>query len=267
MGITKSRSIDEKTRANLAMSRHDEPHPPTVTSSSTLASFIDMKFHLTCPRQLFRRRRRSTKRKVLILGLNGIGKTDLFTRLVAFYTPTLASVGLVRPTIGESSRVESPERCPSRTTNNMRKRRRWCHASDQITLWDCGGEPSMQSLWSYHYPSTSLLVWLVNAHDRSRCDTSLELLTQVLAEPLLHRVPVLIIVYHLSFDPRLDDTADEHVEQQVLTKFEVAFRFLSLLPTCRASSFQWQVINVTPNENMRDDMTKVEQCFRHLMKL
>jgi len=49
---------------------------------------------------------------------------------------------------------------------------------------------------------------------------------------------------------------------------EVAFRFLATLSTSRASSFKWQVINVSIDEqNRTEDLKKVRQSFRELMDL
>lgn len=145
----------------------------------------------------------------------------------------------------------------------------FCHRqTEKITLWDCGGEPTVRSLWSYHYPNTSLLIWVINAYDRSRLDASLHLLSQILTNPLLFRVPVLIILSHCQFD--LNSSAEnvqENSNPNHLTNLEVAFRFLATISTSRASTFQWQVLEMKSNDETREDFKKLEQCFRTLMKL
>ena len=47
--------------------------------------------------------RRCSKKKVLILGLDGVGKTDLFTRLINHQKKRLKVDSLSRPTIGKFS--------------------------------------------------------------------------------------------------------------------------------------------------------------------
>ncbi len=135
-------------------------------------------------------------------------------------------------------------------------------------MWDCGGESSVRTLWPYHYSNTSLLLWLINIHDRSRLDTNLQLLSQILVNPLLYQVPVLIVLYNSSFEKYQKEKSDEDNKQNLLTNLEVAFRFLATLSTSRASTFKWQVINVTLNENDSEtDLKKIRQCFRELMEL
>jgi hypothetical protein len=81
-----------------------------------------------------------------------------------------------------------------------------------------------------------------------------------LTNPLLYQVPVLIVLYNSSFE--ISD------EQNFLTNLEVAFRFLATLSTSRASTFKWQVINVTSDEKDRQtDLKKIRQCFIELMEL
>ena len=139
-----------------------------------------------------------------------------------------------------------------------------CHRQyHKITLWDCGGDSSIRALWSYHYSNTSLLLWIINIHDRTRLDTNLQILSQILTNPSLSRVPVLIILYNLPFEKRVGDG-----NQNLLTNLEVAFRFLATLSTSRASTFKWQVINVTLDQaNLQTDMKKLRQCFQELMEL
>lgn len=144
-----------------------------------------------------------------------------------------------------------------------------CHRQyHKITLWDCGGQPSVRSLWSYHYSNTSLLVWVINIHDRARLDTNLHLLSQILLNPLLFQIPVLIVLYNSSFHKYQQDNSDEDSKQNLLTNLEVAFRFLATLSTSRASTFKWQVVNVsTDQQNLHNDLKKIRESFRELMDL
>ncbi|CAF3975849.1 unnamed protein product [Adineta steineri] len=200
-----------------------------------------------------------TKKKVLMLGLDGVGKTDLFSRLICHekQTTTATTKSLPQPTMGynvETIKVHCNHFCHRR--------------SHEITLWDCGGQSSLQPLWSYHFSNTSLLLWLINVHDRSRLDTNLQLLSQILTNPLLYRVPVLIISYHSSMK-RQDEkkTFDDDKNENLLTNLEIAFRFLSTLAASHASTFKWQVISINLNDNSTDDLRKLRQSFKELMEL
>jgi GTPase SAR1 family protein len=139
--------------------------------------------------------------------------------------------------------------------------------SHKITLWDCGGQPSLRPLWSYHFSNTSLLLWLIIVHDRSRLDANLHLLSQILTNRLLYRVPVLIVLYENSFISKDQKTSDEENNENLLTNLEVAFRFLATLSTSRSSTFKWQVINVNLNDNLDHDLKKIRQSFKELMEL
>ena len=148
----------------------------------------------------------------------------------------------------------------------MKFRRR--HQYHNITLWDCGGQSFVRSLWSYHYSNTSLLLWLINIHDRSRLDINIHLLSQTLMNSALHRVPVLIVLYDCPLDQYYQERSEENTNTNLLTNLEVAFRFLATLSTSRASTFKWQVINVTLNKNdSQTDLKKIRKCFRELMDL
>jgi hypothetical protein len=85
-----------------------------------------------------------------------------------------------------------------------------------------------------------------------------------LTNPLLYQVPVLIVLCKTSFE-KSDEDYSKH---SLLTNLEIAFRFLATLSNSRASTFKWQVINVTLDENdYQTDLKKIRQCFKELMEL
>lgn len=149
----------------------------------------------------------------------------------------------------------------------MRTHNRCIRRTQKLTLWDCGGEKPDQALWPYHYSNTSLLVWMVNAYDRLRLDASLHLLSQILMNPLLYRVPVLIVLYHSHSDQYYQEQSDDESAQNLLTNLEVSLRFLATISSSRASTFQWQVVNINIDDKSRPDFKKIEQSFCNLMKL
>jgi GTPase SAR1 family protein len=132
--------------------------------------------------------------------------------------------------------------------------------SHQIALWDCGGETSVRSLWPYHYPNTSLLLWLINANDRSRLDMSIRLLSQVMSTSFLSTIPLLIVLHHSTANSNSTVTS-------CINELEVAFRFLTVLPNARSNTFPWQVIDLRSNDIEHDDFKKLIQAIKYLMKL
>ncbi|CAF1092419.1 unnamed protein product [Adineta ricciae] len=242
----------------MGTSSSKSPHLPTSLISRTqslITSCHSKHKHLDWTLLLNKGHVR-TKKKVLMLGLDGVGKTDLFSRLVCQDKQTSKADSLPQPTMGYN--VETIKvYC-----NHLFHRR--CH---EITLWDCGGQSSLQPLWSYHFSNTSLLLWLINVHDRSRLDANLQLLSQILSNPLLFRVPVLIVLYHSKLHRRDQKTSNDEKNEGLLTNLEVAFRFLSTLSTSHASTFKWQVIKVKLNEDSTNDLKKIQQSFKELMEL
>ncbi|CAF2514887.1 unnamed protein product [Rotaria sp. Silwood2] len=229
---------------------------PTICNARSSVLLCKRKTNYIDFCEFYNKQRLCMKKKVLILGLDGVGKTDLFTRLTCDTRQSSKLKSLPQPTIGynvETIKLHSRHFCHRR-----------CH---KITLWDCGGQSSLRSLWSYHFSNTSLLLWLINANDRSRLDTNLHLLSQILTNRLLYRVPVLIVVYHNVFGSQDDKIFDKNNNENLLTNLEVAFHFLTTLTTSRASTFKWQVISVNLNDNSDEDLKKIRQSFKELMEL
>ena len=220
----------------------------------------------------FDKRRQCSKKKVLILGLDGVGKTDLFTRLVSADRQRSKVGPFPRPTLGKFN-AKLVIMLVFTIGYNVETIKIHCHhfyhrQYHKITLWDCGGESSVRTLWPYHYSNTSLLLWTINIHDRLRLDTNLQLLSQTLTSPSLYQVPVLIVLYDIPFEHDQEEKSDGDMKQNLLTNLEVAFRFLATLSTSRASTFKWQVINVKFDEHeTQNELKKIRQCFKELMEL
>ncbi len=65
----------------------------------------------------------------------------------------------------------------------------------------------------------------ISVYDRARLDTNLQLLSQILTNPLFYRMSVLIVLYDKSFGPKDRRISDEEMNQSLLINLEVAFRF------------------------------------------
>ncbi|CAF1357558.1 unnamed protein product [Rotaria magnacalcarata] len=256
MGLSKSKSININNYLNTT---EIENYKRSLSAPGTQVLLPSYRYENNNNdfNDLDRKQRSCLKKKVLILGLDGVGKTELFTQLICWDKKKLKIDSLPRPTLGynvETIRLHCHHLC-----------HRQYH---EITLWDCGGQLPVRSLWSYHYSNTSLLVWLINIHDRSRLDTSIFLLSQILTNPMLNRVPVAIILYNSSFHPYYEKKSNTNTNENLLTNLEVSFRFLATLSTLQASTFKWQVINVTLDEkNSEANLKKLRQCFIELMEL
>ncbi|CAF3259910.1 unnamed protein product [Rotaria socialis] len=229
---------------------------PTIFHSGSLISLRNRKLKYI-DFEFYNRQRFCMKKKVLILGLDGVGKTDLFNRLICPTNQLPKLHSLSQPTVGYN--VE---------TIKVYSRHFYLRRCHKITIWDCGGQPSLRSLWPYHFSNTSLLLWLINAHDRSRLDINLDLLSQTLKNRLLDRVPVLIVVYQTSVVLQNQKKIfNENHNENLLTNLEVAYRFLITLSTYRANTFKWQVISINLNDNSNEDLKRVQQSFKELMEL
>ena len=92
-------------------------------------------------------------------------------------------------------------------------------------------------------------------------DLNLQVLSQLLNNRLLDRIPVLIVLY----DHLFGNFSPEDKTENLLTNLEVAFRFLATLSTSRASTFKWQVINV--HSQTIDDLKQIRRALVELLSL
>lgn len=101
MGSLNSKSSNEKESSKIISSKNYNrfssfSRPHSFLSSCTNdhdSNYIQYSDH---------KRRLCLKKKVLILGLDGVGKTDLFTRLISYHKQGYKRNSLPRPTIGNN---------------------------------------------------------------------------------------------------------------------------------------------------------------------
>jgi len=100
MGLINSKSSKNNNYSNIFHLKNSNDFP----SSSHPQSFLSLCTHQNHPNNIHHfdnKRRLCLKKKVLLLGLDGVGKTDLFTRLISHYKQGLKIKSLPRPTTGK----------------------------------------------------------------------------------------------------------------------------------------------------------------------
>ncbi|KAI0663116.1 ADP-ribosylation factor family-domain-containing protein [Cubamyces menziesii] len=98
--------------------------------------------------------------RILMLGLDAAGKTTILYRLqIGEVVPTI-------PTIGFN--VETVQ-----------------YKNIKFQVWDLGGQSSIRPYWRCYFPNTSAIIYVIDASDTDRLDTSRsELLTMLSEEEL-----------------------------------------------------------------------------------
>ncbi|XP_065185241.1 ADP-ribosylation factor-like protein 1 [Sycon ciliatum] len=105
--------------------------------------------------------------RVLILGLDGAGKTTILYRL------QIGEVVTTIPTIGFN--VESV------TYNNLK-----------FQVWDLGGQTSIRPYWRCYYANTDAVIYVVDSADRDRMGISKNELISMLEEEELKKAILLV---------------------------------------------------------------------------
>merc|ERR1712183_69361 len=97
------------------------------------------------------------ERRILILGLDGAGKTTILYRL------QVGEVVTTIPTIGFN--VESV------TYKNLK-----------FQVWDLGGQTSIRPYWRCYYANTDAVIYVVDSQDVDRIDMTKDELVAMLSE-------------------------------------------------------------------------------------
>mmetsp|Transcript_17730 Transcript_17730/g.42210 ORF Transcript_17730/g.42210 Transcript_17730/m.42210 type:complete len:179 (+) Transcript_17730:10-546(+) len=106
--------------------------------------------------------------RVLIVGLDGSGKTSLLFRLkVGQMLPTL-------PTQGWHAQLVKSGRM-------------------RFLFWDVGGTPTLRPLWRHHYHGTHAVIFVVDAADCGRLEEAAEALHLVMNDPELRDAVLLVL--------------------------------------------------------------------------
>lgn len=110
----------------------------------------------------------SREMRILILGLDGAGKTTILYRL------QVGEVVTTIPTIGFN--VEQV------TYNNLK-----------FQVWDLGGQTSIRPYWRCYYSSTDAIIYVVDSNDRDRIGISKQELISMLEEEELKKAVLVVL--------------------------------------------------------------------------
>jgi ADP-ribosylation factor 1/2 len=105
--------------------------------------------------------------RILMLGLDGAGKTTILYKL------KLGEVVTSVPTIGFN--VETVE------FKNLK-----------FTVWDVGGQDKIRLLWKHYFTNTQGLIFVVDSSDKERVDIAREELQRMMTEEDLRDAVVLV---------------------------------------------------------------------------
>merc|ERR1711939_491135 len=98
----------------------------------------------------------TTPARILMLGLDGAGKTTILYRLKL--DETISTI----PTIGFN--VETVTPVPGL----------------ELTVWDVGGQTKIRPLWRHYYNGADGLIWIIDSTDKERINESHKELTETL---------------------------------------------------------------------------------------
>ena len=115
---------------------------------------------------------RKVEFQVLILGLDGAGKTSALEQMKAIFLG-LNPASKIPPTVGLNI---------GRMQVNRAK----------LILWDLGGQATLRGIWEKYYAEAHGLIYVVDASDPDRFEESRAVLQQLLNHPDLTGIPLLV---------------------------------------------------------------------------
>ncbi|EIW76087.1 ARF SAR [Coniophora puteana RWD-64-598 SS2] len=116
--------------------------------------------------------------RILMLGLDSAGKTTILYRL------QIGEVVSTIPTIGFN--VETVQ-----------------YKNIKFQVWDLGGQSSIRPYWRCYFPNTSAIIYVIDASDHARLQTSRTELLTMLSEEELSGVPLLVFCNKQDVDGAL----------------------------------------------------------------
>ena len=153
------------------------------------------------------------KQRILMLGLDGSGKSSLFQRLRD--SKLRGGNGhALQPTIAYN--VTS-----------------LCVDGRACTLWDVSGSPLTRDLWKHYLSGTDCLVWVVDSSNVSRIEESRASLQRMLSHRALQGVPLVVVAS--KQDLPTARTSSELEELLLLTEIRDKGHFVKLVTSSATS--------------------------------
>ena len=119
--------------------------------------------------KLLRKLRGSDKEaRILLLGLDNAGKTHTLQKLSEEKPANL------QPTQGFNIKSVA-------------------QSGFKLNMWDIGGQKAIRPYWRNYYEGTDVLIWVVDANDDGRFEEARAELDQLMKEPKLAKVPMLVL--------------------------------------------------------------------------
>ena len=111
----------------------------------------------------------NSEARILMVGLDAAGKTTILKKLAL--NETVSTI----PTIGFNVETVSP--CKGVT----------------FTVWDVGGQEKLRPLWRHFFQNTQGLIFVLDSSDLERISEARQELSNVLENPEMEGVPVVVI--------------------------------------------------------------------------
>ena len=140
-------------------------------------------------------KRDDTEARILVLGLDNSGKTTILKSL------SEEDISTIMPTQGFNIKSLSQD-------------------GFKLHVWDIGGQRAIRPYWKNYFENTDALVYVVDSSDEERLKESTEELNNLLNEPDLSKIPLLVFANKQDLQFALD--AEDILEHLNLT--DIQFR-------------------------------------------
>ena len=132
--------------------------------------------------------------RILVLGLEGSGKTTLVDSLINIHTDRKERDAHFTPSSTNGFEIKTLE------FNEF-----------SLHFWDIGGSDDNKQFWSNYYDSTNILIWAIDSFDVNKFEQSKAELEAVLQNQALLETPLLIVAtkqdceFHAAFPDFIRD--------------------------------------------------------------